>query len=77
MLELKDKLGRELSLGDYVAYRQYKYFEIGRIVKITAKRMTVRITHPTYRHESYQVPNTVLKIPEDGVLTTWIMRGCP
>ena len=76
MLDLRDKLGRELALGDYVAYRQHKYLEIGRIVRITPRRMTVRITHPTYRHESYQTPGTVIKITDDATLTQWVMKGC-
>ena len=77
MAEFKDKLGRVLAVGDIVAYRQHVYMELGRVVKLTNKRMTVRILHPQYRHESYQRSGEVIYVGDTPEVTTWIMRGCP
>jgi len=75
---MKDKIGQALAVGDVVAYRQYKYLEIGRVVKLTAKRITCKIIHPTYDHESHQLDGTVIKInPDDALLSAWMLRGCP
>jgi len=75
---MKDKLGQALAVGDIVAYRQHKYLEIGRVIKLTEKRLTCKIIHPTYTHESSQMDGTVIKLnPDDALLSVWTLRGCP
>ena len=75
---MKDKLGQELSVGDVVAYRQHVYLEIGRVTKLTDKRIFCKIIHPTYSHSSQQLDGTVIKLnPDDALLSAWTLRGCP
>lgn len=75
---MKDKLGQLLDVGDIVAYRQHTYLEIGRVTKITEKRITCKIIHPSYSHSSKQLDGTVIKLnPDDALLSAWTLRGCP
>lgn len=74
---MKDKLGQQLSVGDYVVYRQHIYLEIGQVTKITSKRIVCKIVHPKYTHSSHQLNGTVVKLDSNNpLLSQWVMQGC-
>ena len=72
----KDMLGRECRVGDTIAFSQYNILYIGKITKVTPKRVFCS----AYRNEgmshwgSQQLPETFLKL-EDPQVLAWILKG--
>jgi hypothetical protein len=64
---------REVIVGDTIAYTQDNCLHIGKIAKLTAKRVHVnRIGRHAWG--SQQLPGTFIKLDDPGV-TTWILKG--
>jgi hypothetical protein len=69
----RDMFDREVIVGDTIAYTQDNCLHIGRISKLTAKRVHVnRIGRHAWG--SQQLPGTFIKLDDPGV-TTWILKG--
>ena len=64
-VEMKDLIGRDLEVGQYVAYTKNPYAQlyIGKIFKLTPKGVKVeRIPKPKWH------PETVFKYPKEVVI---------
>ena len=73
MLNHRDMFDREVIVGDTIAYTQDNCLHIGKIAKLTAKRVHVnRIGRHAWG--SQQLPGTFIKLDDPGV-TTWILKG--
>lgn len=69
----KDMLSREVAIDDIVAYTQSNCLHIGKVTKLTAKR--VQITRlGSYNWTSLQLPGTFIKL-DDPAVTTWMLKG--
>lgn len=69
----RDMFDREVVPGDVIAYTQDNCLYIGKISKLTAKRVHVtRIG--SYNWTSQQLPGTFIKLDDPGV-TTWMLKG--
>lgn len=72
----KDMLGRECRVDDTIAFSQYNVLYIGKITKVTPKRVHCS----AYRKDglawwgSHQLPETFLKV-EDPQVLAWILKG--
>ncbi len=62
VLEHKDKLGRLISIGDFVAYPSRSSLEFGRVVKLNAKMIGVI---PAV--SKYKIHSNTNKYPQDLV----------
>lgn len=69
----KDMLGQTVNVGDTIVYTQYNCLYIGRVTKITAKRVTAQ-RFGNGGWTTQQMPGTFLKI-EASMATDWILRG--
>jgi hypothetical protein len=75
--EHKDKLGRLITVGDFVAYPSYNSLEFGRVVKLNAKMVGV---WPAVNASKWRSKNTN-KYPADLVrldekdMTWYILRN--
>lgn len=72
----KDMLGRDVAVGDTVAFSQYNVLYIGKVMKNTAKLIHCSpIRHDGLRAwGSQQMPGTVIKL-EDPAVLAWILKG--
>ena len=69
----KDMFSREVAIGDTVAYCQSNCLHVGKVSKLTAKRVQItRIGH--YNWTSLQLPETFIKIDDPAVMT-WALKG--
>jgi hypothetical protein len=73
ILTHKDMLGRDVAVGDTIAYTQYNCIYIGRVSKLTAKRVTAH-RFGIQSWSTQQMPGTFLKL-EDPAVTAWILKG--
>ena len=73
MLNHQDMLDRTVAIGDTVAYSQANCLYIGRVSKLTAKR--VHVTRlGSYNWTSQQLPRTFIKLNEADIMT-WLLKG--
>lgn len=73
MLNHQDMLDRRVAVGDTVAYTQANCLHIGKVTKLTAKRVQVtRIGD--YNWTSLQLPKTFIKLNEADIMT-WLLKG--
>ena len=70
----KDMFGRDVAVGDTIAYCQYNFLYIGTISKLTTKRVHVNKLGENTNWGSQQLPGTFLKI-DDPAITTWMLKG--
>jgi len=72
-IQHRDQFGRDVAIGDTVAYCQSNCLHVGTIKKLTAKR--VHITRlGNWNWTSQQLPETFIKL-DDPAVTTWLLRG--
>jgi hypothetical protein len=66
--DIKDMMGRPLGIGDAVACRSpsRQSLEVGRITKITAKKVRINWTRNSYEHTQYSYPCDCIKIDLDA-----------
>jgi hypothetical protein len=64
---ITDIIGRPLSVGDAVAFRSpsRQSLEVGRITKITSKKVRINWTRNSYEHTQYAYPDECAKIDLD------------
>jgi hypothetical protein len=69
----RDMFDREVIVGDTIAYTQDNCLHIGKIAKLTAKRVHVnRIGRHAWG--SQQLPGTFIKLDGPEV-TAWLLKG--
>lgn len=66
----KDKLGRTISIGDFVAFPQSNALEVGKIVKLNPKMVKV-LKLPKAKHDYNKYPIDVVRL--DAGDMTWFM----
>jgi len=66
--EITDIIGLPLAIGDAVAFRSpsRQSLEVGRITKITAKKVRINWTRGSYEHTQYAYPDECAKIDLDA-----------
>ena len=64
VIEHKDKLGRLLNVGDFVAYPQHNSLEFGKVMKINNKMVGVL---PAIAHPKWPQTKNTNKYPADLV----------
>ena len=64
VLEHKDKLGRIISVGDFVAYPDHNSLEFGRVMKLNNKMVGVL---PVIQHPRWPQTKNTNKYPPDLV----------
>lgn len=75
MIEHVDILGQPLSQGDVVAYRVYGWLEVGRIIKITAKRVKVRrVGASELSWNNHVLPENTVKL-DSAAATMYVLRN--
>ena len=74
----KDKLGREIRVGDFVAYPERNSLQFGRVMKLNAKMVGVL---PAIQHPKWPQTRNTNKYPPDCVrleaseMTWYILRN--
>jgi hypothetical protein len=74
----KDKLGREIRVGDFVAYPERNSLQFGRVMKLNAKMVGVL---PAIQHPKWPQTKNTNKYPPDCVrleasdMTWYILRN--
>jgi hypothetical protein len=74
----KDKLGREIKVGDFVAYPERNSLQFGRVMKLNAKMIGVL---PAIQHAKWPQTKNTNKYPPDLVrlapeeMTWYILRN--
>lgn len=74
----KDKLGRQINVGDFVAYPDRNSLEFGRVMKLNAKMVGVL---PAIQHPKWPQTRNTNKYPADLVrleatdMTWYILRN--
>lgn len=66
----KDKLGREIKLGDFVAFPQSNSLEVGKITKLNPKMIKV-LKLPKAKSDFNKYPYDVVKLEQSDM--TWFM----
>ena len=66
----KDKLGRTINVGDFVAYPQSNSLYVGKITKINPKMVKV-LTLPKAKYDHNKYPDDVVKLEPSDM--TWFM----
>lgn len=66
----KDKLGRTISIGDFVAFPQSNALEVGKITKINPKMVKV-LKLPKAKYDYNKYPSDVVRL--DATDMTWFM----
>ena len=64
VIEHKDKLGRLINVGDFVAYPTHNSLEFGRVQKLNSKMVGVL---PVLKTKYYQTPKNTNKYPHDMI----------
>ncbi len=73
--EHKDKLGRELAVGDAVCYPVSNMLTIGTVTKLNNKMVKVQKVGPNrYNSEHNKYPNDVIKL-EGADVTFYILQN--
>lgn len=72
----KDMIGREINVGDYVAYSQWNMLMIGQVVKLTPKRIHCQCFNSRRGYGSTQKGPGVMLVDSKDV-TAWTLKGCP
>lgn len=71
--EHKDKLGRDLAVGDAVCYPVGNMLYVGTVIKINNKMIKVQKVGPkSYDHNKY--PEDIIKL-EDADVTFYILQN--
>lgn len=71
----KDKLGRVLALGNFVAYPDSNSLQFGRIIKLNPKMVKVqRVPEGRYKSESLKYPNDLVLL-EDKDMTWYLLKN--
>lgn len=77
---MRDYLGNEIAVGDYVIfmYPNYRMLSLGKIIKLTDKR--VRLTHKHHQRENDEKefltePDMVVKINPEDVAKHLLING--
>lgn len=72
----KDKLGRLIQIGDFVAYPQSNSLQVGKIIKLNNKMVKVQhISNSKYRAGEYnKYPNDCVKL-EQSDMTWFILKN--
>ena len=73
-IQHKDMLGRVVDIGDTVSYCQENCLYIGKVSKLTAKRVHVTRLTQGIPWVSQQLPETFIKL-EDPAIVTWLLKG--
>lgn len=68
--EHKDKLGRTISIGDFVAYPQSNSLYVGKITKLNPKMVKV-LALPRAKWDHNKYPDDVVKLEATDM--TWFM----
>lgn len=66
----KDKLGRTISVGDFVAYPQSNSLYVGKITKLNPKMVKV-LTLPKAKYDHNKYPDDVVRLEASDM--TWFM----
>lgn len=70
----KDKLGRELSVGDAVCYPSSNTLYIGTVTKLNNKMVKVQKVGSKYTSESNKYPSDLVKI-EGADVTFYVLQN--
>ena len=78
--EHRDLLNKRISVGDIVAFAENGSQYVGKITKLTAKRVkinriTAHATHLWYKQTAYQRPPDDVVIIEGAHVTAYIMAN--
>lgn len=68
--EHKDKLGRKITIGDFVAYPDGNSLYVGKITKLNPKMVKV-LALPKARWDKNKYPDDVVKLEQSDM--TWFM----
>lgn len=68
--EHKDKLGRRISVGDFVAYPQSNSLAVGKVTKLNPKMVKV-LQLPRARYDQNKYPDDVVRLEAQDM--TWFM----
>lgn len=78
MIEHKDKLGRELVVGDAVAFPHHNELYVGKIAKINPKMLTITsidIRHRAWSNSDYRkYPSETVRL-DDVDLTVYLLKS--
>lgn len=73
--EHKDKLGKLIAIGDYVAYPYSNTLKIGRVAKINAKMIGInRVPVGRWKDYSNKYPEDIVKLDEKE-MTFWLLKN--
>lgn len=75
--EHKDKLGRVINVGHFVAYPAHNMLQFGRVAKLNPKMVKIHeLPGGRWNSESQKYPGDLL-ILEDKDMTWWLLKNPP
>lgn len=74
--EHKDKLGKKLAVGQYVAYPMHNMLEFGRVEKINPRMISVgTMPNARSRRSTYKKYPHDLVVMEDSMMTWYVLKN--
>jgi hypothetical protein len=73
---MRDFLGQELNLGDYVIFmkQHYREFGMGKIIKFTPQKVRIKFSNH-YRSELLQTADQLVKVKGEEVFAYALKNG--